>query len=147
MYLLSPQLRNSLALLILRLFLGQGMIHFGWKKMTDGVALFAQELIATPPLHLPFPLFFAWLATLSEFIGGLFVFLGLKTRASSFLVLFVMAVAYYSRRSELALFYGMVGFVLALMGGGAFSLDQLFSTRRAKISADTAGFDSRTDPR
>jgi hypothetical protein len=61
-YLLQPGRFGSLGLLLLRLTVGVMMIHHGQEKLADPQA-FASTYVAS--LHLPFPLFFAYVAGLS----------------------------------------------------------------------------------
>jgi putative oxidoreductase len=81
----------------------------------------------------PFPLVFAWLAALSEFLGGLFVAAGLFTRPAAFFMGFTMAVASFGKhaadpfaKQELSLLYFCVALIFFALGGGRFSLDRLF---------------------
>lgn len=94
-------------------------------------------------LGFPFPLFFAWAASLAEFFGGLFVALGFLTRPAAGFCAFTMMVALYRHRvdpfakSELALLYFSV-FVLALLvGGGRFALDRTLGLRNPFIKKTT----------
>jgi len=58
-YLQRPGLMASMGLLLLRLSIGVMMIHHGQEKLADPQQ-FANTYVAS--LHLPFPLFFAYLA-------------------------------------------------------------------------------------
>jgi putative oxidoreductase len=90
----------------------------------------------------PFAVFFAWMAALSEFAGGLLLILGLFIRPSTFMLSITMLVAAFLRhaadpftRKELALLYLLIFLFLLLLGGGKFSLDYLlrqkFTRRRS----------------
>lgn len=79
----------------------------------------------------PIPLFFAWAAALSEFLGGILVAVGLKTRAAALFICMTMAVAFFIRHrldpfkaKELALLYMGIAGALVLTGAGRFSLDR-----------------------
>lgn len=61
--------------LVLRLFAGIVFIFAGWGKLNGGVNGFSQMLS-----FLPEPMFWAWLVTLVEFIGGILLILGLFVR-------------------------------------------------------------------
>ena len=90
-------------------------------KFTEGVAA----------MGFPAPEAFAWMAALSELVGGVLVALGLGTRVSAFFVAFTMVVAAFVQhaadpfaKKELAVLF-LVGFsALILTGGGQFALDR-----------------------
>lgn len=85
-------------------------------------------------MRFPLPEVFAWLATGAEFLGGLFLALGLLTRPSAFLVATTMAVAAFLRhgpdpytKKELALLYLVISLVFMFRGAGRWSLDRFLS--------------------
>lgn len=95
-----------------------------------------QFVEGTAKLGFPMPVVFAWAAALSEFVGGIFLALGLFTRISGFLVAFTMAVAAFGvhlndpyGKKELALFYLFVGLCFMLKGAGDWSIDAYFRKR------------------
>ena len=127
---------QSLGLLILRLLIGFGIVQHGWGKLSGDVAGFAQGAVAGK-LGLPMPLFFAWAAALSEFVGGILIAVGLGTRVGAFLVLCVMATAFFLFHAadpfevkELAFLYGSAALSLLLTGGGKYSLDAKIFCRK-----------------
>ncbi len=80
----------------------------------------------------PLPIVFAWSAALSEFVGGLFIAMGLFTRMSSGLLGFTMAIAMFVahaadpfQRKELAFIYLAICLFLICHGAGKFSLDRV----------------------
>lgn len=82
-------------------------------------------------LGLPIPVFFAWMAGLSEFFGGLLIALGLFTRPAAFFWICTMGTAAFIRHAqdpfaskEKALLYLTVGFCLIFTGGGKYSLSK-----------------------
>ncbi len=123
----------ELGLLILRLgAFGIMALAHGWGKLPvqqgfiDGVAA----------MGLPFPLFFAWAAALSEFAGSLLVALGLFTRPAALLVASTMGVAAFIthgadplEKKELALLYLGIALVYLFLGAGRFSIDALIRKR------------------
>jgi putative oxidoreductase len=121
---------NTLSLTALRVFTGFAMA-------------FGHGLGKVPPsekfvgyigsLGLPAPELLAWSAGLSELLGGIFLAIGLFTRASAFFVLVTMAVAAFVahatdpfQEKELALMYFAVALVFAVRGSGRWSVDRLF---------------------
>ena len=72
-YLLKQNYIASIGLLLLRIAVGVMMIHHGQEKLADPQQ-FADTYVAS--LHLPFPLFFAYAAGLSELIGSWLLIFG-----------------------------------------------------------------------
>ncbi len=114
-------------LLILRVAFGAGMVYHGYGKVTGDLSKFAEGVAA---LGFPLPLFFAWAAALSEFLGGLFLMAGLLTRPSAAFIAFTMAVAAFGRhaadpfqKKELALAYLFAALCLIFTGPGRHSAD------------------------
>jgi putative oxidoreductase len=105
----------------LTLALGHGL-----SKVTGDMSRFAEGVAN---LGFPFPLFFAWCASLAEFLGGLLVAVGLFTRPAAAFAGFTMLVALFRHRAdpfgrmELALLYLTVMVAVALVGAGPWSLD------------------------
>lgn len=130
-YLLQPGHTGSLGLLLLRLTVGVMMIHHGQEKLADPQA-FASTYVAS--LHLPFPLFFAYAAGLSELIGSWLLIFGLFTPLGALAISGTMAVAAYQHIStagfniyvlELVALYLGGALALLLLGPGLFSADRL----------------------
>lgn len=78
----------------------------------------------------PMPVVFAWAAVLAEFLGGLFIALGLSVRVTSAVVAFNMAVAFFIHhgadpfaKKELAFVYLVSAIVLIFTGAGKYSVD------------------------
>jgi putative oxidoreductase len=120
------------------------MIHHGQEKLADPQA-FASTYVAS--LHLPFPLFFAYAAGLSELIGSWFLILGLFTPLGALAISGTMAVAAYQHIStagfniyvlELVALYLGGALALLLLGPGLFSADRLLlSALSTSGSTDT----------
>ena len=87
---------SSLGLLLLRL--GIGTIYFllhGWHKMEGGPALWSKLGGSVGLLGIHFaPVFWGFMASVSEFGGGLLLILGLFTRPAAFLMFCTMVVAW-----------------------------------------------------
>ncbi|MFN9624614.1 MAG: DoxX family protein [Cyanobacteriota bacterium] len=128
-YLLRPGRLASFGLLLLRLTIGALMIHHGQEKLADPQQ-FANTYVAS--LHLPFPLFFAYVAGFSELIGSWLVILGLFTPLGALALSGTMTVAAYQHIStagfniyvlELVLLYLGGSLALLFNGPGRFSFD------------------------
>src|SRR5689334_4717005 len=104
---------------------GLGSAHHGYQKLFGGHI--QQFAAGVAKMGFPYPLFFAWAAALSEFVGGILVLLGLQTRAAAFFIFVTMSVAVFRHHAqdplqikELALAYWTVAGSLVLAGGGKF---------------------------
>jgi putative oxidoreductase len=129
-----------------RLTLGLIFIGTGWGKLHslgDVTQFFAS-------LHIPAPGFNARLASVTEFVGGILLLVGLGTRLAALPVATTMAVAILTaKRAELGGLTDLVGFDewtylvmclwLVVAGPGPLSLDALiarFVARRAEAAAE-----------
>lgn len=128
-YLQRPGMLASVGLLLLRLSIGVMMIHHGQEKLADPQQ-FATTYVAS--LHLPFPLFFAYLAGFSELIGSWLLILGLLTPLGALALSGTMATAAYQHILtagfniyvlELVVLYLGGSLALLLNGPGRFSFD------------------------
>jgi len=125
---------TDIGLVWLRVLMGLGSAHHGYAKIFGGqMAGFTQ---AVAGLGFPLPGLFAWMAALSELVGGLCVALGLGTRLAAFFVFCTMSVAVFLHHradplpiKELALAYWTVSGALIAMGGGRFTLGCLWKRR------------------
>jgi putative oxidoreductase len=133
-YLQRPGLLGSIGLLLLRLSVGVMMIHHGQEKLADPQQ-FASTYVAS--LHLPFPLFFAYVAGFSELIGSWLVILGLLTPLGALALIGTMATAAYQHIMtaglniyvlELVVLYLGGSLALLLNGPGRFSFDSGIGT-------------------
>jgi len=128
---------QSLGLLWLRLITGIAIATHGYQKIfVRGVDGFAQGV---GEMGFPAPLFFAWMAVLSEFVGGCCMALGLATRWAALFVCLTMSVALFIRHGsdpfsvkELALLYWAASGALMFAGGGRFSVDEIIGRWRAR---------------
>lgn len=144
-YVLKPGLFASLGLLLLRLSIGVMMIHHGQVKLADPQQ-FASTYVAS--LRLPFPLFVAYAAGVSELIGSWLVIVGLLTPLGAMALAGTMAVAAYQHILtagfniyvlELVVLY-LGGSLAVLMNGpGRLSLDAaILTTLLGQSSASPA---------
>jgi putative oxidoreductase len=122
---LSTQANAGLTLL--RIFAGIALaLGHGLGKMPPSEGF----ITGTGNLGFPAPSFFSWAAGLSEFLGGIFLALGLFTRVSSFFIACVMLTALIGvhradpfQRQELAFMYLFIAIAFMLKGAGDWSID------------------------
>lgn len=123
------KINTDAGLLVLRVCAGLFMAFgHGLGKIPPSSGL----IETTGKLGFPMPVLFAWMAGLSEFLGGLLIALGLFTRPAAFFWILTMGTAAFLRHAddpfstkEKALLYLTVGLFLALSGGGKYSLSKL----------------------
>jgi len=114
-------------LTLLRIFTGISLAFaHGIGKVPPGEGL----ITGTANLGFPMPTLFAWAAGLSEFLGGIFLAVGLLTRLSGFFIAFTMLVAILGvhgadpyQKKELAFMYFFVAAAFMLKGSGDWSVD------------------------
>jgi putative oxidoreductase len=119
----------NIGLLILRLAIGAMMIHHGQDKLGNPQS-FADNYVV--PLHLPFPLFFAYVAGYSEILGSWLLILGLLSPLGALALTGTMSVAAYHHILtsglniyvlELVVLYLGGSLALLLVGPGRYSFD------------------------
>ena len=116
-------------------------------RVFTGLALaFGHGIGKTPPpqrfveivggLGFPLPTLFAWIASLTEFGGAIFLALGLFTRVSGFLISIFMIVAVFGAhindpfgKKEKALLYLFIALLFFFKGAGNWSIDALVRER------------------
>ncbi|OGG03374.1 MAG: hypothetical protein A3F83_09390 [Candidatus Glassbacteria bacterium RIFCSPLOWO2_12_FULL_58_11] len=127
-----PERLRDAGLLIMRIGLGCSFMVHGWPKITGGIEFWGQIGGALENFGIGFfPVFWGFMASCSEFIGGLLLVFGLLTRPACLSLAFTMAVA-----TSFHLFSGdnfgiyshalkmlVVFLALALIGPGRLSLD------------------------
>jgi putative oxidoreductase len=127
---MSKILSPDLGLFIFRIAIGLMMaFSHGLGKMPPP-DMFVNGLDS---MGFPTPVFFAWCAALSEFVGGLLIGAGLFTRISALFLGITMAVAGFIAhaadpfaKKEMALLYLAACLLLFFQGGGRYSLDRRF---------------------
>lgn len=128
----------NIGLLILRVGLGIMFILHGYPKMFGGPEMWEEVGTATQYLGLDFaPMFFGFIIGVTEFFGGIFLFLGLFFQPSIIMMFLVMVVAtaehiglgnsfdFYSQTIELAIVF----ISLIFLGPGEHSLDRKIAKR------------------
>lgn len=78
---------TSLGPLVLRVITGWILAAHGWNKLQNGPENFANTLQG---LNVPAPEFMAWVVSLTEFVGGIMLLVGLLSRVVSFAILIEM---------------------------------------------------------
>ena len=126
---------KSLGLLLLRLSVGIMLIHHGYEKL-ENIENFADAFVR--PLHLPFPIFFSYIAAFSEIVGSWMIIFGLGTLLGALAILGTMSFAIYHAVStggfniyllELLVLYWGGAACIVLAGAGNFSIDHLIKRR------------------
>ncbi len=131
----------NVGLLILRMGLGIMFIFHGYPKMFGGPEMWTEVGSAMQYLGIDFaPMFFGFMAGVTEFFGGIFLLLGVFFTPSVVALFLVMIIAtakhigaaddftQYSHSIELAIVF----LSLSLIGPGAFSLDSKLKDKRAR---------------
>ncbi len=126
--------RPSLGLLIIRLGVGLIFVFHGWPKLVGGPDVWRGVGSAMGQFGIEFyPVFWGFLAALTEVAGGALVMLGLWFRPAAFLLFGVMVVATFKLIGDGAAFgpgishplkMAIVFLGLIFTGAGAFSLQR-----------------------
>lgn len=118
------------ALLALRIALGVIFIFHGYDKLWGGTGMTAfTGLVAS--IGFPVPTFFAYVAALSEFFGGIALLVGVGTCIASSLLAIIMLVSILGLKgihfpaidADLALL--AMSIAILLMGSGSYSLSAM----------------------
>ncbi len=120
---------DEIAMTIFRVAIGLFMAFgHGLGKVPPGEGLVGGVVA----MGFPAPLFFAWMAGLAEFAGGILVALGFMTRINAFFAAFTMVVAAFIvhgadpfKTKEMSLLYLVAFLVFMIRGSGRYSLDHL----------------------
>jgi putative oxidoreductase len=124
---IDNKLANA-ALLLLRLYAGYTIMTAGLDKLplTDWMIDQVTEM------GFPFPVFFAWLASFSEFAFGLLLGIGLMTRFSGIMLAITMGVASFGFQKAIPLIdmhiaqhFFWIFILFTVVGAGKFSIDTL----------------------
>jgi len=121
-------------ILFLRIGLGAAFILHGWPKIEGGPETWIKIGSAMKFIGVDFlPVFWGFMAAISETLGGVLIILGFLFRPAAFLLTFTMTIAAvmlyhttganfteWSRPAEMAVIF----FSLILIGAGRFSIDR-----------------------
>ncbi|MEL6987043.1 MAG: DoxX family membrane protein, partial [Bacteroidota bacterium] len=126
----------SIGLLLLRIYLGYSMLSAGFSKLPVPEWMVDQ----VTEMGLPFPILFAHLACISEFLGGVLIILGLFTRPWSILVAITMGMAAFVYHNvpiitqmHVAQDIFWMAVCIAFTGAGKYSLDSLAESSSLKV--------------
>ena len=128
-------------LLVLRLVIGLAFINYGYGKVTGGTVMWEQIGGSMANIGIQFgKVFWGFMASWTEFGGGILLILGLFVRPVSLLMLFTMIMAATSHLkagdplyvASHAIELGAVFILLIYAGGGKYALDQLCYLRFRK---------------
>ena len=115
----------------LRILTGVGIALHGSGKVFGGTMDHFAQGVAQ--MGFPLPVLFAWAAALSEFVGGVCLVAGLGTRIAAFFAWCTMSAALFLRHAhdpfsvkELAYLYWTMLSALVWLGGGRYTIRQLF---------------------
>lgn len=131
----------NLGLLILRIGIGIMFLLHGFPKLMGGLQTweFLGSQMSVVGINFA-PVFWGFMAAISESLAGLLLILGLFTRPAAFLMLFTMLIATLMhltngdglKGASHAIELGIVFLAVILTGAGRFSLDHLIFAQRNK---------------
>lgn len=133
---------RSFGLLALRLCVGVFLIHHGYDKLNN-IEGFADMYVR--PMHLPFPVFLAYVAAYSEIVGSFVLLPGILSRLGALAIFGTVSVAVYHAIStvgfnlyalELLGLYWGGSLCIVLNGPGKFSVDYLLTALKPRHSYD-----------
>ena len=129
-------LRQNIGFLLLRFFVGLALCTVFEKFFPKNGIWGPQDWFIqdTANMGFPLPVFFAWVAVLSEFFGGILLMLGLFTKPAALLNVFVTFTATFiyhngdiGNAGLLSFFFLIMCLCILLFGPGKFSLDYLIN--------------------
>lgn len=135
----APVSLTQASLLLLRVVLGTVMIHNGLDKLAD-IPGFAEAYVEA--IGLPFPIFFAYVAAITETVASPLLILGFLTRPAALGLFATMLVANYHHiliggfsipSIELSSIYAVSFAFFAVYGGGKYAIDTLLANALGKF--------------
>jgi putative oxidoreductase len=138
----APVSLTQASLLLLRVVLGSVMIHNGLDKLAD-IPGFAEAYVEA--IGLPFPIFFAYIAAITETVASPLLILGFLTRPAALGLCSTMLVANYHHiliggfsipSIELSSIYAVSFAFFAVYGGGKYAIDSLIANALSKFLAN-----------
>lgn len=137
----QKSISHNIGFLILRFFVGLALCTVFEKFFPRNGIWGPQDWFIqdTASMGFPFPSFFAWIAVLSEFVGGILLMLGLFTRPAALLNVFVTFTATFIYHKGdiggtglLSFFFIIMCLCILLFGSGKYSLEYLITKRLLK---------------
>ncbi len=134
-----PVSLTQASLLLLRVVLGTVMIHNGLDKLAD-ISGFAEAYVAA--IGIPFPIFFAYCAAITELVASPLLILGFLTRPAALGLFATMLVANYHHiliggfsipSIELSSIYAASFAFFMIYGGGKYAIDTAIDHVLAKV--------------
>lgn len=122
--------------MFLRIALGAAMVYHGWAKVVPGSGLHGDPMSALNHwAHfvegLGLPRWLGYVSALTEFVGGIFLVIGLLTRLCAFLVTINMLVAIFLvnlhkgySNAEYSVALGVMAFLILTTGPGKAAVDR-----------------------
>lgn len=147
----APVWLTQASLLLLRVVLGTVMVHNGLDKLSD-ISGFAEAYVQA--IGLPFPIFFAYCAAITEVVASPLLALGLLTRPAALGLFMTMMVANYHHifiggfsipSIELSSIYAASFAFFAVYGGGKYAIDTLLVNALAEKFLILSDVDSTAD--
>jgi putative oxidoreductase len=144
----APVSLTQASLLLLRVVLGTMMIHNGFDKLAD-ISGFAEAYVEA--IGLPFPLFFAYCAAITEVVASPLLILGFLTRPAALGLFFTMLVANYHHiliggfsipSIELSSIYAVCFAFFAVYGAGNYAIDTLIAKALDRFLSAPADVDA-----
>jgi putative oxidoreductase len=133
-----PVSLTQTSLLLFRVVLGTVMVHNGLDKLGD-ISGFAEAYVEA--IGLPFPIFFAYCAALTEVVCSPLLILGFLTRPAALGLFMTMLVANYHHivtsgfsipTLELSSIYAASFAFFTVYGGGKYAIDSLIANALTK---------------
>lgn len=121
--------------LLLRLVVGGIFVYAGWMKLQNPAMV--QGMLTS--MNFPLPVVMAWVLSLSEFIFGILVVLGVFTAASTLPLMFAMLVAFLTVHIKDGLTNPMTQYVMLIFaslltlcasGAGKYSVDAMMAKKK-----------------
>ena len=147
-----PVSLTQASLLLLRVVLGTMMIHNGFDKLAD-ISGFAEVYVEA--IGLPFPIFFAYCAAITEVVASPLLIIGFLTRPAALGLFATMLVANYHHvltsgfsipSIELSSIYAVSFAFFVVYGAGNYAIDALIAGALDKFLLAHLGVDTTTQP-
>ncbi len=132
-YLYKNWINADLAVVILRVVVGTVFIAHGSQKVLGAFGGYGLEAtVGYFAKNLGIPVFFGYLASFTEFFGGIFVLIGFLTRPAALGIFITMVVAFtvhlpagffLPNGFEFTFVLGFIALIVLLFGAGELSLD------------------------